>query len=77
MTGGAPTGGDGLDTVEQRSPLKLALQRVAPVKMDQLPASEGDIQAGRRCSAQPDHLIAAIAEPYSPGDHVLGLEYAV
>ena len=77
MTGGAPAGGDGLDTVEQRSPLKLPLQCMASVKMDQLPASEGNIQAGRRCSVQPDHLIAAIADTYSPGDHVLGLEYAV
>ena len=77
MTGGAATGGDGLDTVEKRSLFKLPLQRVASMKMEQLPAPEGDIQTGRRCPVQPDHLIAAIADTHGPGDHVLGLEYTV
>ena len=70
VAGGSPGRAQGLDVVAQGDPLGLALHAVAAVEVDQLPRTEGQVQAGRGGLVQPDGTIALVFQQGGPGDDV-------
>ena len=77
MTGSTPGGGNGLDTLDQIPALRHPLHGVPSVEVDQLPASEGNIQAGRGGLFQHHHAVSGIDNPNGPGDHIFCFKNAV
>ena len=77
VAGGPPAGGDRLNPVHDSAPLRLALQRVASMEVQQLPLTEGQLQTGGGRAAETEPAAAAVSDAGRPGNYVLVLENAV
>ena len=77
MAAGAPVGTNRHDAVGHRGAFRHPLHAVPSLKMDHVPLTKGQIQAGRGCFVQPDGSVAAISQHSAAGDHVLFRENAV
>ena len=77
VAGSAAGGGNSLNGVGQGRALHLAFHGVAAVEVDQIPFTEGQIQAEGRGLFQPQGMGAVVAQPGGAGDDILVGKYAV
>ena len=71
MAGGPAGGGHRLDGAGQRGALHLPFHGVAAMEVDQIPLTEGQIQAQGSDLLQPEGFGAVVAQPCSAGNDIL------